>query len=160
MGENSSPLQLNTNSEILDDAGDTTGFKVRSAFTDALDATLFKVFSTKFNSTSPNEFTDVKQITFKVNNTAIDYADYKRVETSVVLDAKSLVDAEKYSGKDLNSDLAVGVKIGVSVDKSGGLYSTKVLGNTYYFYDSLNKKSGSSATTAIDLSQAFLDDNS
>jgi hypothetical protein len=164
LGENSSPMQINANSEILDDVGDTTGFKVRSAFTDALDTTLFKVFATKTNSNgtgdTADDFSDVKQITFKVNNTAIDYADYKRVETSVVLDAKSLVDAEKLSGKDLNSDLAVGAKIGTAVDKRGGLYSTKVLGSTYYFYDSLNKKSGTSTSTAIDLSQAFLDDNS
>lgn len=164
MGENSSPLQLGTNNEILDDTGVSTGFKVRSAFTDSLDTSLFKVFATKTNGNgttdTADDFSDVKQITFKVNLNSIDYTDYKRVENSVVLDAKSLVAAEKSSGKDLNTDLSVGVKIGAAVDKNGGLYSTKVLGSTYYFYDELNKKSGTSASTAIDLSRAFLDDNS
>lgn len=164
LGESSSPIQLGVNSEILDEVGVTTGFKVRSAFIDPLDATLFKVFATKTNGNqtdaTADDFSDVKQITFKINTNAIDYKDYKRVETSAVLDAKSLVEAEKASGKDLNTDLSIGVKISAAVDKSGGLYSTKVLGSTYYFYDALNKKSGTSASTAIDLSRAFLDDNS
>jgi hypothetical protein len=62
-------------------------------------------------------------------------------------------------GKDLNADKAVGLKIDQAIDKKAGLYSATVLGQNYYFFDAVNKKTGTTLGSSIDLSHAFYDAN-
>lgn len=77
-------------------------------------------------------------------------------QESETLTATQLATAEKVAGRDLSADKAVGVLINGAVDRAGGLYSARILGQDF-FVAGTNLKTGKNADTAIDLSRALTD---
>ena len=166
LDENSTPLLISEiGLNILDQSGVSTGWNVRNAVRSP-DEFSIKVYATKTNTNGTvdnlaDDFTGVKRLTFSLSADSVDYTTYKRLSSEDILTSKELVADEALYIKDVNGDKVVGAKIKTVEDKVAGLYTTKVLGDTYYFFDTLNKKNGNgtSTTPAIDLSKAFLDSN-
>ena len=166
LDDNSTPLLISEiGLNILNQNGVSTGWNVRNAVRSP-DELSIKVYATKTNTNGTvdnlaDDFTGVKRLTFSLSAESVDYTTYKRLSSEDILTSKELVADEALSNKDVNGDKVVGAKINSVVDKAAGLYTTKVLGDTYYFFDTLNKKNGNgtSTTPAIDLSKAFLDSN-
>ena len=165
LDDNSSPLLISEiGLNILDQNGESTGWNVRNAVRSSEDSSI-NVYATKTNTNgteiTADDYNGVKRFTFSLATDATDYTSYRRLSSEDILTSKELVADEAFYTKDFNADKVVGAKINSVVDKAAGLYTTKVLGDTYYFFDSLNKKNGTgtSLTPAIDLSKAFLDSN-
>lgn len=166
LNDNSTPLLISENGlNILNLDGITPStWSVRNAVRSD-DGSSVNVYATNTNTNGTNDpaddYTGVKRLTFSISADSVDYKDYKRLSSEDVLTSQELVADEASYKKDFNNDKVVGAKISAVVDKAAGLYTTKVLGDTYYFFDSLNKKNGTGTITtpAIDLSKAFLDTN-
>lgn len=155
LGEDSQPLLLNANGKLVDDGLE---YNVDSLYKNGSDT--LQVFTSRSTGTDTFEF---KQFKFD-KKTDGDFTNYFSLSKASVLNAKELIDLEKASGKDINFDKSIGAKISTfSNDKSGQLYSAKILGQDYYFFDTKGQKIGATVGTnssnAIDLSKAFLDAN-
>jgi hypothetical protein len=154
MGEDSKPLEIDQAGVLLN--GDLEGWKVSTAVrtVDGEGVSTTKVFALKNND---NGYSDVKRLTFNEAADSVDYPNYKMLSVSENLNARDLIAEETNNvyGRDLNADKAVGLKIEQSIDKKAGLYAAKVLGQDYYFFDTLNRKTGTNLGTSIDLSNAF-----
>ena len=150
------PLEINQAGVFQN--GDLAGWKVNASVrvTDDEGKITTKVFALKSNSEGVIE---VKRLNFEESSDSTDFANYKMLVSNDTLNAQDLIAEETNLtyGKDLNLDKAVGLKIDQTIDKKVGLYSATVLGQNYYFFDEVNKKTGTSAGNAIDLSRAFYD---
>jgi len=159
MGEDSKPLEIDQNGVLLD--GELAGWKVNSAVrsTDSEGVSTTKVFALKNNA---GGYFDVNRLSFNEVTESVDYPNYKMLSAAETLNARDLIveETNQNYGRDFNADKAVGVKIEQTVDKKVGLFSTKVLGQNYYFFDTVNRKTGTTQSTSIDLSNAFYDANS
>ncbi len=159
MGEDSKPLEIDQAGLLIE--GELAGWKVNSAVQtiDSDGVSTTKVFALKSNA---GGYSDVKRLTFNGATDSIDYLNYKMLSAAETLNARDLVAEETNQnyGRDFNADKAVGVKIAQTIDKKVGLYSTNVLGQNYYFFDTVNRKTGTTQGTSIDLSNAFYDANS
>ena len=154
MGEDSKPLEIDQANVLL--SGDLEGWKVSTAvrMVDDEGVSTTKVFALKNNA---DGYSDVKRLTFNEAADSVDYPNYKMLSVAEDLNARDLIAEETNNvyGRDLNADKAVGLKIGQTIDKKAGLYAAKVLGEDYYFFDTLNRKTGTNLGTSIDLSNAF-----
>ena len=159
MGEDSKPLEIDQAGLLIE--GELAGWKVNSAVQtiDSDGVSTTKVFALKSNA---GGYSDVKRLSFKGATDSVDYLNYKMLSAAETLNARDLVAEETNQnyGRDFNADTAVGVKIAQTIDKKVGLYSTRVLGQNYYFFDTVNRKTGTTQGTSIDLSNAFYDANS
>ena len=159
MGEDSKPLEIDQAGLLIE--GELAGWKVNSAVQtiDSDGVSTTKVFALKSNA---GGYSDVKRLSFKGATDSVDYLNYKMLSAAETLNARDLVAEETNQnyGRDFNADKAVGVKIAQTIDKKVGLYSTRVLGQNYYFFDTVNRKTGTTQGTSIDLSNAFYDANS
>ena len=152
LDDDSNPIELNSNSQIVDDG---VAYNVDSMF--RKDADTLQVFGSKAIA---NGF-EYKKFEFQKKADG-EFKDYFSLSAVDLLTAKELVTLEKSSGKDINFDKSIGAKISTfSNDKSGQLYSAKILGDDYYFFADKGKKIGSNIGTttanAVDFSKAFLD---
>lgn len=156
LSEEGNPLEINQAGIFQN--GDLAGWKVNSSVRIVGDEgnITTKVFALKSNGAGVME---VKRLTFEESADSVDFPNYKLLAANDTLNAQELVAEETNQayGKDLNSDKAVGLKIDQTVDKKMGLYAATVLGQNYYFFDTVNRKTGSTLGTAIDLSKAFYD---
>ena len=154
MGEDSKPLEIDQAGVFLN--GNLAGWKVSTSVrtVDEEGVSTTKVFALKSNS---NGYSDVKRLTFNEAADSVDFPNYKMLTVAEDLNARDLIAEETNDvyGRDLNADKAVGLKIEQTVDKKAGLYSAKVLGQDYYFFDTVNRKTGTNLGTSIDLSNAF-----
>ena len=154
MGEDSKPLEIDQAGVLLN--GDLAGWKVSTSVrtVDEEGVSTTKVFALKSNS---NGYSDVKRLTFNEAADSVDFPNYKMLTVAEDLNARDLIAEETNDvyGRDLNADKAVGLKIEQTVDKKAGLYAAKVLGQDYYFFDTVNRKTGTNLGTSIDLSNAF-----
>ena len=154
MGEDSKPLEIDQTGVLLN--GELAGWKVSTAVRtlDEEGVSTTKVFALKNNS---NGYSDVKRLTFNEAVDSVDFPNYKMLTVAEDLNARDLIAEETNDvyGRDLNADKAVGLKIEQTVDKKAGLYVAKVLGQDYYFFDTVNRKTGTNLGTSIDLSNAF-----
>lgn len=162
MADDTNPLEIS--SDGLLKGSEFNGFRVFSGFksTNSDGLNTIKIFAIKsnLNPQTGQSFNDVKMLTFKETSLS-DSTPPKNIFLSTQdLSAEEIMAEEKASGLDLNADKAVGVKIDQVIDKKVGLYSSTILGQTYYFVDSPNKKSGTDSLSAIDLRRAFYDENS
>ena len=159
MSEDSKPLEIDQTGLLVE--GALAGWKVNSAVltTDSEGVSSTKVFALKSNA---GGYSDVKRLTFSGATDSVDYPNYKMLSAADTLNARDLVAEETNQsyGRDFNADKAVGVKIDQTVDKKVGLFTAKVLGQNYYFFDAVNRKTGTTQGTSIDLSNAFYDANS
>jgi len=73
------------------------------------------------------------------------------------LDAKTFASDEKTYGRDFNGDKAVGVKIDEATDKIGLLFKASILGQSFYVASSSIIKTGTTGSTAVDLTNALFD---
>ena len=154
MGEDSKPLEIDQAGVLLH--GDLEGWKVGTAVrtVDEEGVSTTKVFALKTNA---GGYSDVKRLTFNEAADSVDFPNYKMLTVAEDLNARDLIAEETNDvyGRDLNADKAVGLKIEQTVDKKAGLYAAKVLGQDYYFFDTVNRKTGTNLGTSIDLSNAF-----
>jgi len=141
--------------------GELAGWKANSSVRVADDEgkVVIKLFALRANQ---GGFSDVKRLSFNESKDSIDYPNYQMLSAAEVLTAQDLIseEANRTYGRDFNADKAVGLKITQTVDAKLGLYSAKVLGQNYYFFDSVSKKTGTTRDNAIDLSHAFYDADS
>ena len=163
--DDSTPLLINEQGEILDDENAGTGYFAKSVIRRTVGGnTIVELYANGVNNNGTNsdltdDFTDVKMIQFEQTNKNDSDPDfYFRVsEPEAILDSEKLIELETRAviGRDLNRDKVVGVKISENIDKTSGLYSTTVLGEKYYFHEAVNTRSGTNLTTSVDLSTAF-----
>ena len=141
--------------------GELAGWKVNSSVrvTDDEGKVVVKIFALRANE---GGFSDVKRLSFNESTDSIDYPNYQMLSAAEELTAQDLIseEATQAYGRDFNADKAVGLKITQTVDAKVGLYAAKVLGENYYFFDTVSKKTGTTRETAIDLSKAFYDADS
>ena len=95
----------------------------------------------------------VKVYRFDAARQLVDSADIDSVTLGGV---KGLVDLEVELGRDLNNDRAVGQLRDEKIDRKGGLYTTTVMGDTFYSIGA-NLRTGRTADTAIDLRMSLFD---
>jgi len=156
LSEDGNPLEINQAGVFQ--TGELAGWKVNASVRVVGNEgkVTTKVFALKSNIEGVME---VKRLTFEESTDSVDFANYKMLATIDTLNAQDLIAEETNQtyGKDLNADKAVGLKINQTVDKKLGLYSATVLGQNYYFFDTVNKKTGTTLGTSIDLSHAFYD---
>jgi hypothetical protein len=163
--DDSTPLLINEQGEILDDENAGTGYFAKSVIRRTVGSnTIVELYANGVNNNGTSsdltdDFTDVKMIQFEQTNKNDSDPDlYFRVsEPEVILDSEKLIELETRAviGRDLNRDKVVGVKISENIDKTSGLYSTTVLGEKYYFHEAVNTRSGTNLATSVDLSTAF-----
>jgi hypothetical protein len=168
--DDSTPLLINEQGEILDDENAGTGYFAKSVIRRTVGSnTIVELYANGVNNNGTgsdltDDFTDVKMIQFEQTNKNDSDSDlYFRVsEPEVILDSEKLIELETRAviGRDLNRDKVVGVKISENIDKTSGLYSTTVLGEKYYFHEAVNTRSGTNLTTSVDLSTAFFTEES
>lgn len=162
MADDINPLEIDSNGVLTDP--ELEGYRVFSGFKsiNSEDVNTVKIFAIKSNANSQpgQSYNDVKMLTFTESTLTSNASPKFLLSSTQNLTAEELIAEEKISGKDLNADKTVGMKIDQVIDKKVGLYTSKILGQNYYFYDSPNKKSGTDARTAIDLRRAFYDENS
>ena len=96
---------------------------------------------------------DVKVYRFDANRNFTGSAD---VTSATIGDEKGLVDLEMEIDRDLNGDRAVGQLKGDTLDRRGGLFTTTVMGDTYYTIGE-KLRTGRSADTGISLSMSLFD---
>ena len=158
LGDDGNPLEISQANVFVN--GDLNGWKVNAGVRsiDAEGKVTTKIFAL---SNSNDGVVNVKRLTFEESADSVDFPNYKMLSANDTLNAQDLIDEEtnQVYGKDLNADKAVGVKIDQAIDKKLGLYSATVLGQNYYFFDTVNKKTGTTLASAIDLSHAFYDAN-
>ncbi len=155
------PLEISTDGLLVN--SEFNGFRVFSGTisTNSEGLNSVKIFAIKTNTTGVGQaYNDVKMLTFTDNALPGSISPNYVLSTNQDLTAEEIIAEEKISGFDLNADKAVGVKIDEVIDKKAGLYSSKILGQTYYFVDSPNKKTGTNSSNAIDLTRAFYDKDS
>ncbi len=95
----------------------------------------------------------VKVYRFDANRNFIGSAD---VTSATIGDEKGLVDLEMEVDRDLNRDRAVGQLKDDTIDRRGGLFTTTVMGDTFYTIGE-KLRTGRSADTGISLSMSLFD---
>jgi len=116
----------NFDAEIYDPTTDALSFKKRSN-------NLYDLYVAR----TIGDETTVKKYEFD--------GDFKLKEddyTGVTLSGIALASAEKDTGRDLNGDKTVGAKYVASLDKTGGLHSALIGGETFYVYSALKPDKG------------------
>ena len=78
------------------------------------------------------------------------------ITSATIGDDKGLVDLELELSRDLNRDRAVGQLKADTVDRRGGLFTTTVMGDTFYTIGS-KLRTGRSAETGISLNMSLFD---
>ena len=163
MSEDGNPLEIDQAGTFTGSTvnGELTGWKVNSSVRVTNDdgKVVVKLFALRDNARG---FSDVKRLSFNESTDSIDYPDYQMLSTAEDLTAQDLIseEANQAYGRDFNADKAVGLKITETVDAKVGLYAAMVLGQNYYFFDTVGKKTGTTRESAIDLSHAFYDADS
>ena len=96
---------------------------------------------------------DVRVYRFDADRKFVEAAD---ITSATIADDKGLVDLEIELSRDLNRDRAVGQIVDDTVDRRGGLYTTTVMGDTFYTIGS-KLRTGRNADTGISLSMSLFD---
>jgi len=160
MENEGNPLEISSDGLLV--SPEFNGFRVfsgtQSINPDGLNTV--KVFAIKSNTGSGQAYNDVKMLTFTDSRLPGSASPNFVLSANLDLSAEEIIAEEKISGFDLNADKVVGVKIEQTIDKKVGLYSSIILGKTYFFVDSPGKKSGTNSSSAIDLTRAFYDKES
>lgn len=129
--------------------GVDSGYQMATLVVDDSDNT-YAIYAT---ATSGGFAADVKVYRFDENRNFVDSAD---VGSVTIGDDKGLVELEMDLDRDLNNDRGVGQLRDDTIDRRGGLFSTTVMGDTFYTIGS-NVRTGRSADTAIDFSMSLFD---
>ena len=136
--------------------GAETGYKLSALVVDeGADANVdtdntYAIYAT---ATTGGAAADVRVYRFDSERRFVEAAD---ITSATIGDDKGLVDLELELSRDLNRDRAVGQIKDDTVDRRGGLFTTTVMGDTFYTIGS-KLRTGRSADTGISLSMSLFD---
>ncbi|MEL0131482.1 MAG: hypothetical protein VW880_08730, partial [Betaproteobacteria bacterium] len=132
-------------------AGVDNGYQMTSLVFDDSDDT-YAIYATE---TAGGAAAGVKVYRFDSNRNFVESAD---VGSVTMAGEQGLVDLEVELNRDLNNDRGIGQLKNETVDRRGGLFTTTVMGDTFYTIGS-NLRTGRSADSAIDLSMSLFDED-